>query len=290
MRYTTPLRYPGGKSRLTNFIKLVFRENNLLDGHYVEPYAGGASIAFSLLFYGYVSHIHINDLNKSVYAFWHSALYDIENLSRLICDTPVTMESWRQQKSIQENLSQHSVLEIGFSIFFLNRTNRSGIIQGGVIGGQKQNGKWKLDARYNKQDLIARIEKVERFRKQINLHNQDAAKFLFKIAPKLPANSLIYLDPPYYVKGHGLYENHYQHEDHVVVSKLVTRSVKQRWIVTYDNVPEIRRLYKGYRKLCYRLSYSAADRYEGSEVMFFSNKLIIPNVHSPTNKYCPSTC
>ncbi len=283
MGYTTsPLRYPGGKTRLANFIKLVYNRNDLCGGHYVEPYAGGAGIAWSLLFHDVVAHVHINDLSKPVYAFWGSVFRDTQNLCRLIQDTPVTMENWFHQKSIQENPVQHTNLELGFSTFFLNRTNRSGIIRGGVIGGKNQEGKWTLSARYNKSALIERIERIARYKSSVTLYNQDAAAFIIKVLPEIPFRSLVYLDPPYYTKGPGLYENYYKHEDHVSIAKLATKRIKQRWIVSYDNMPEVRKLYKGLRKLIYKLSYSAADRYRGAEVMFFSDKLKVPTVEDPT--------
>lgn len=281
MRYFTPLRYPGGKSKLAKFIQLIFEENRLLDGHYVEPYAGGAGIAFSLLFHEYATHVHINDLNRSVYAFWHSVLNETDNLCRLISDTPVTVSEWQRQKSIQNDLSNQSLLQLGFSTFFLNRTNRSGIISGGIIGGLQQFGEWKIDARYNKDALIARISKIARYRNRISLYNKDAIEFLTEITGTLPEKSLIYLDPPYYVKGQALYQNHYLHQDHVNLAFLVRRQLRQRWIVSYDHVQEIEQLYQDVRKITYHLSYSAADRYKGSEIIFFSDDLIIPNVHNP---------
>lgn len=282
MRFRSPLRYPGGKGKLANYIKLVFEGNNLLDGHYVEPYAGGASVAFSLLFEEYASHIHINDLNTSVYAFWHSVLNDSETLCHLIDSTPVTMKEWKRQKAIQNDSENHSLIELGFSTFFLNRTNRSGIIGGGVIGGKDQQGKWKIDARYNKAGLRERIEKIARYRDRISLYNLDASQFILDILPELPKKTLVYLDPPYYVKGEGLYEDHYQHEDHVTVAKLVTKNIKQRWIISYDSALEICKLYEAYRQIIYGLNYSAADRYEGSEVIVFCDKLSIPEIDNPT--------
>jgi len=288
MRYSTPLRYPGGKSKLANFIKLVLIKNKLLDGHYAEPYAGGAGIAFHLLLDSYVKHIHINDLNASVYAFWHSVVQDTENLCRLIRDTPVTIKSWKKQKSIQDDTKNHSTLEIGFSTFFLNRTNRSGIINGGIIGGKEQNSYWTLDARFNKQALISRIEKISNQKENITLYNQDAAQFIVKTIPSLPTKSLIYLDPPYYVKGRGLYQNYYGHNEHVAIAKLVSSKIKRYWIVSYDDAPEIRKMYTGYRKIGYKLSYSTAERYKGSEIMFFCEDLIIPKVDNPAKLNKPN--
>lgn len=282
-RFNTPLRYPGGKGKLIDFIMRVIEQNNLLDGHYVEPYAGGAGIAFTLLFLEHVSCIHLNDLNKSVYAFWHSILHDNDALCAKIENVEVTMAEWFKQKEVQQQPQQYSMLDLGFSTFFLNRTNRSGIINGGVIGGKNQSGEWKLDARFNKADLIQRIQKIVRYSNKIRLYNADAEVFISTRLPSLPDKTLVYLDPPYYVKGKGLYENHYIHEDHDRVSKLVQSSIKQPWVVSYDNVAQVNAMYPHRRKIVYGINYSAAVRYKGSEVMFFCDRLIIPDVNSHTN-------
>ena len=279
--FTSPLRYPGGKGMLAKFMKLILSKNNLLDSHYVELYAGGASLAWELLFEEYVHHVHINDISKQLYAFWVSVLQYTEDICKLIYDTPVTIEEWHHQKSIQHKPSHYSFAEIGFSTFFLNRTNRSGILQGGVIGGKNQDGKWKIDARFNKTDLIARIQKIARYSTRISIYNNDAYDFINLHLEKIPERSLIYLDPPYYLRGKKLYENHYTHEDHVKIANLVTNYIKQPWIVSYDNTPEIVELYQNFRNIEYKLSYSAQDRYFGSEIMFFIDDLTIPKVKNP---------
>ena len=192
------------------------------------------------------------------------------------------MEEWHRQKAIQKDQENHTPLEVGFSTFFLNRTNRSGIIKGGVIGGKQQTGKWKLDARFTKADLIRRIEKIAMFGSRIRLYNMDASDFIKNVLPELPHDkSLVYLDPPYYEMGKGLYENHYRHEDHVEISKLVQNRIKLPWIVSYDYAPEIMEMYGWARSISYRISYSAQDRYKGTEAMFFSRKLIVPDVKNP---------
>lgn len=282
-KFTTPLRYPGGKGKLTEFIKLVFVENNLISGHYVEPYAGGSGIALNLLFHEYVSKIHLNDLNRAVYAFWHTALNEPEALCKAIRDVDITMDEWHRQKAIFSTPSNHSLLELGFATFFLNRTNRSGIILGGVIGGKNQNGQWKLDARFTKHDLIQRIMKIAEYRSRIQLYNLDAALLIENLLPTLPENTLVYLDPPYYVKGQGLYENHYAHEDHVKIAELVQTKIVLPWVVSYDHAPEIVAMYKNCTAMTYGINYSAQDRYKGAEAMFFSDGLLIPHVQNPGN-------
>jgi len=280
MPFLTPLRYPGGKGKLANFMKLVFRDNNLLDAPYIEPFAGGAGVAIALLFGEFTSHIYINDINRSIYAFWYSVLNDTDALCQLIRDTPVTMEEWESQQSIQQSAGQATTLELGFSTFFLNRTNRSGIIAGGVIGGKNQDGPYKLDARFNRKNLISRIQRIARFGNRISLFNTDAAQFIRDVLPRISNNALVYFDPPYYVKGQGLYQNYYEHDDHLEIARLVA-GISQHWIVSYDNALQIQAIYNGYRQIVYNLNYSAGERYKGSEVMFFSDRLVIPAVESP---------
>jgi DNA adenine methylase len=284
MRHYSPLRYPGGKGRLAPFVQTLFERNNLADGHYVEPYAGGAAVGLSLLFLEYASRIYINDISKPVYLFWKVVLEETDALCRKIRDKQVTPEEWRRQRNILFHYRDHSRVSVAFSMFFLNRTNRSGIIHsGGMIGGNDQTGTWKIDARYNKPELISRIEAVASYSNRIHVSNKDAEAFLKSTVPNLPEKSLTFLDPPYFTQGQSLYENHYQPEDHVRLARVVKETLQQNWIISYDNHPQIRKAYRGCKKLVYLLPYSAARKYEGSEVMFFSDGLDVPTVKSPLN-------
>ena len=273
-RYSSPLRYPGGKTKLASFMGRLLESNNLVDGHYAEPYAGGAGLALSLLFSDYVRHIHINDIDRSVYAFWWAALHDTEALCRLIRDTPATPTTWQRQKAIQSQKETVDLLSLAFSSFFLNRTNRSGIIAtGGMIGGRHQAGKWALDARYNRTALVSRVQRIASYRSRISVTNWDAVDFLAKMASTLPERSLTYLDPPYYVKGQRrLYANYYSHKDHEVIANLLD-SYPHCWVVSYDYAPEILTLYRHHRCFVYTLTYTASARRDGAEVVFFSDDL-----------------
>lgn len=273
--FKTPLRYPGGKAKLSGFIKSVFADNSLMDGHYVEPYAGGAGIAFEVLFLECASHIHLNDIDRAVYCFWDAVVNHTDWLCKKITDTRISISQWKKQKAIHRDAANADPLELGFALFFLNRTNRSGILNGGVIGGLDQTGEWKIDARFNKPDLIQRIKKIASYRSRISIYNLDAAKFITEIISKLQQKALVYLDPPYFVKGKRLYRNHYKKNDHQVIAELIKSKISQRWIVSYDNVQDIIDLYAGHRRAVYNLDYSAAKRSVGSEVMFFCDNLVL---------------
>jgi len=275
LAHFSPLRYPGGKGKLAAYIKELMRENRLLDGEYAEPYAGGAAIAVELLLQDYASRIHINDLSRAIFAFWYTVLFETESLCRLIRDTPMTLEAWDAQKRIFAAPEAHDQTSLGFATFFLNRTNRSGILNGGIIGGREQTGAWKIDARFNRRELIYRIESIARLGRRISLTRMDALEFLRLGLQKWPEKTLIYLDPPYFAKGRDLYYDYYKPKDHEEVAKFVTHKLMhQRWVVSYDSAPEIQSLYQGHKSLLYDIGYSARlSSRVGREVMFFSNSL-----------------
>lgn len=277
-RYWSPLRYPGGKGKVANYIKLILLENNLLDIEYVEPYAGGASVALALLFEDYASHVHINDFDRSVWAFWAAVLHHTDELCSRIRDTAVTVDEWHRQRAIQRD-PDTPVLDLGFSTFFLNRTNRSGIVTGGIIGGQNQDGGWALDARYKHDHLIRRVQKVARFRSRITLTMLDAAALLDAWTDSATP-AIVYLDPPYFHHSERLYRNTYEPEDHAAIAERV-RKLPVPWVVSYDAADEVAQLYAGQRTVRYSLHYSAAARQQGSEVMFFSSDLTVPDIASP---------
>jgi DNA adenine methylase len=285
MSFYTPLRYPGGKRKLLHFFKALIAANHLDGCSYIEPYAGGAGLAMSLLFEGAVSSIHINDKNYSIYAFWHSVLNSTEDLCRKIYDTPVTIEEWRRQKAIQATPQLFSNLELGFSTFFLNRTNRSGILKGGVIGGKKQDGEWKLDARFTKSDLVKRIQAIANRQTQIQIDHKDAINYVKNIKKGLSnIPALFYFDPPYFEKGAELYDNFYEKKDHAKVSRCI-KKLHSPWVVSYDNHPAIQALYRGCKAITYSLNYTAQDKKRGAEFMAFSDSLSLPFWSAPRGRF-----
>lgn len=278
----TPLRYPGGKGKLAPFIKRLIELNSLSDGDYAEPYAGGAALALELLFHEYVSRIHINDISRPVFSFWRSVLHETDALAALVKETPLTVEEWDKQKLVFAHPADHDSLALGFATFYLNRTNRSGILNGGIIGGRDQTGPWKIDARYNAADLVARIVAIGRQAHRISLSNLDACEFIHRGARTWPERTLVYLDPPYFVKGRRLYHDFYRPKDHAQVADAVNRELTAHsWIVSYDDVPEIRDIYTDARTIAYTVGYSARTVRAGSEVMFFKDGLIVPPLCGP---------
>jgi DNA adenine methylase len=272
----SPLRYPGGKTSIFEVVSGFIKINKLQRRHYAEPYAGGCGLALALLYDGLVSDIHINDIDHGVWAFWDSVLNDTENLAEMIIQTPVTIDEREKQRELLTNNKTASALEIGFATFFLNRTNRSGIIKNaGVIGGRNQKGKYKLDCRFNKDNLLLRIRRIAKYRNRIHLDNQDAVDFMAQCEENLPEELFFCIDPPYFNKGSSLYANYYKKEDHKSLAKTIL-SLKRPWILTYDDTEEIKKLYSSRRQFQLNLNYSANVKRVGTEILVASKGLYIP--------------
>jgi DNA adenine methylase len=273
MRDASPLRYPGGKWRFASIFQRLILLNFTHRPAYLEPYAGGASLALSLLFSNAVSEVYLNDLDPAVHAFWVAALEKTDDFNELIDRTPVTPDEWRKQKQVYSRGISAGSLRLGFATFFLNRTNHSGILNGGMIGGKSQEGKWRLDARFNRAELIRRVKRISAYKNRIHLSHLDAIEFVrYK---GRGTNKLIYFDPPYYGAGKHLYLNAYRPSDHKTVRDRVS-TLQCRWVVSYDDVLPIRELYCDYRSRRVQLLHTARTARQGKEVIFFSPGLAIP--------------
>ena len=264
----SPLRYPGGKAKLTDFFKNLVEKNNLQGYRYVEPFAGGANVALSLLIDGYVKDIIINDFDKSIYAFWISILQDTPTFLRRIQNIPLTMEEWYKQNNIIANSDRYSLFDIGFAAFYLNRTNFSGVATAGPLGGYNQTGKYKIDARFNRSDLINRISLISSYRNHIFVKNMDALALIKSL--KAENKIIIYFDPPYFIQGKKLYTNFYKENDHIILSKNI-KKLKVPWVLTYDNVDYIKTLYSEIETYNISINYSAKTHTKGKELMFLNN-------------------
>lgn len=277
----SPLRYPGGKSRLVVFIKSIIEQNYLKGGTYIEPFSGGAAIALALAIDGYMERIVINDYDRSIYAFWYSILHYTDAFIDKIRNTPLSLKEWHTQRIIQLDKQNTDLFDLGFSTFFLNRTNRSGILKAGVIGGLNQTGPYKIDARYNKEKLIERIRIIAQHKNKFILHNENAINLLHRYR-NISRKNLIYLDPPYYEKGRELYVNFFKESDHIELSKTIQQRDNMNWVITYDNHSFINNLYTNAKSLTYTLPYSAGINKHGIELLFCKQNIIMPENLWPT--------
>ncbi len=281
MNYS-PLRYPGGKYKIAPMVKLLIEKTGMKNITYIEPFAGGAGVSLELLFSGAAEHIVINDYDKAIYSIWRAIIEDTNQFVELIENTNVSIDEWYRQKDIYINQSNRYSVELAFSAFFLNRTNRSGILAAGPIGGYEQNGNYSVDARYNKENLIERIIKISKRKDNITVYNKDVRSFIKKYLHKYN-NLFMYLDPPYYKKGQELYKNFFVYKDHKEIADLL-KTEKCFWMVTYDVEPEIEKLYSEFSTRYFDLSYSVAKKKKASEVMILCNQDLWPSIQELQNR------
>ncbi|MBL7729872.1 MAG: DNA adenine methylase [Chitinophagaceae bacterium] len=276
LNYYSPLRYPGGKRNFVPLFVNVFEKSELSIKSYYEFYAGGAGAALELLLKGYVKKIVLNDADFHIYAFWDSVLRDTDNFLRKITDTKITIDEWRKQKQIYQNFHHEDILNVGFSTFFLNRTNRSGILsKAGPIGGHMQNGNFKLDVRFHKTNLSNLITRIADNSAKISLYNEDAITLMKRLRLELQRRtSFLFLDPPYFEKGKNLYLNFYELENHIELKTFLEKHLSWNWILSYDNSPAIFRLYQKFPKRIFQIKYSLQDKKNAKEIVVFSNPLI----------------
>ena len=274
--FYSPLRYPGGKAKLADFMQLMIEKLNHKLGVYIEPFAGGAGIALNLLFNDYVSHIVINDYDKAIASFWKALLSENDRFIDAIMSVPLTVDEWQHQKTIIDSAKQYS-FELGFATFYLNRTNRSGILKGGLIGGKEQVSDWKMDARFNRENLSEKVRLIGSRKKDITIYNKDVSTFINTFLPKYSDNALVYFDPPYFYKGKQLYMNYFTLKDHKRIETLVRNNLKSDWIITYDNAPAIRNIYQNYPMKKYELNYSIGEKRKSDEIMIMPDECFFPN-------------
>lgn len=275
----SPLRYPGGKGSLSPFLTDLLELNDLMGCHYYEPYAGGAGAALNLLSKGLVSHIHINDADPRVYALWSAILGNAEPFAERILNVPLDIDEWRRQHAIctQGNEADHFAL--GFAAFYMNRCNRSGVLKGaGPIGGYAQNGKWRLDVRFNREDLAARVLALGSLRERISVTGLDAIEFLKRCLPKgrARAKAFVYADPPYVIKGQKLYLNAYGPDDHAALSKYLDKQLSLPWLVSYDDSDLIRGLYAKHQIDILPIRYSLQNKRAAHELLIAPHRIYLP--------------
>lgn len=262
----SPLRYPGGKFKIYNRVKKII-ETNTLNKSYVEPFAGGFGIGLRLLHDNVVETAILNDLDPHIYNFWHTILYNTDEFIAIMMSTPITLNERKRQKKIYDDVNTTQI-EDGFATFFLNRVNFSGVITGGPIGGFAQSGKYKLNCRFNKDEIKKKIEQISLFRNRVELYNHDANELIANHLQKRIQECFFYLDPPYVKKGHKLYANYFEEDDHRTLKKTIAGHLKNtHWIITYDDCELVRDIYKDYYMIGYDILHSAGRCVQGKEVV-----------------------
>ena len=271
----TPLRYPGGKTKMYKFIREIIELNDLHET-YIEPFAGGAGLALKLLLKQDVKRIVINDSDRAIFFFLKCVIKNSDDLCEFIRTVSLDLKTWNKQREIYLNKDYFSDLKVAMATLYLNRTNTSGIIKGGPIGGVTQKGIYKIDARFNRETLIRKIQTIEKHREYIDVFNYDVFDFLNLNNIKKYHNALINFDPPYVNKGGQLYMNFFNEKNHIRLEEEIEK-IDSNWIVTYDICELIKNKYENFRQMYIDINYSARTSRKAKELVVFSNNLQIPH-------------
>jgi DNA adenine methylase len=284
--HASPLRYPGGKAKLAPFLGEAVRLNGVSYGTFAEAFAGGAGAALELLFSQAVTNVALNDADPLIFAIWKAILMDPKRFQRRIARAPLTVNYWRTRKKIvrrNESKLRDEIFEVGWSAFYLNRCNRSGVFDAGPIGGHDQTGNYLIDARFNREGLKKRIERIADYSHAIRVYNLDAVEFLRRIQYERGFRrdqTVVYLDPPYFLKGPTLYAHYFTRPQHERLSQFLNATAKFRWIVSYDDVSEIHALYAKQAVNIHNMCYQVHTRKEGRELIVSSSNCDLPKARS----------
>lgn len=270
MRTLSPFRYPGGKYSLRFLIKNIIDLKGNID-EFVEPFAGGAGVSLWLLQNHYIKKIKINDYDPMIFLVWKSIFNYSKSFIEKIRETKIDFENWTIQKSIirdKENYDRYSELELGFAAFFINRCSRSGMITDrvGPIGGKKQTGEWRIDARFNKDELIRKIEILGGLKNQIEISNCDAIEMMSRLDSPIE-KTVVYVDPPYFKHGPQLYRHYFNEYDHIRLAKYLQNGFQYQWIVSYDDDIFIRKIYEQQSFEDIELFHRAQYKHIGKELL-----------------------
>lgn len=280
MRHQSPLRYPGGKASLAGLLEDTIDLNGLRGAAYYEPFAGGAGAALTLLDRGVVETLFLNDLDARVFAFWRATLNQTAKMIDRTMSVPLTIDEWLRQREICRAPSLHCQIDVAFAAFYMNRCNRSGVLTGaGPIGGLKQSGKWRLDARFYREKLAARLASIGRNRDRIFVSCLDAIEFLKTWLPGGMGrqSAFVYLDPPYVVKGQRLYLNAYEERDHSRLASYICQQNVLPWLMSYDDTPVVRKLYSSKKLSNLTIDYKLHQKRSAQELIITPSQLATPS-------------
>jgi DNA adenine methylase len=277
-RYLSPLRYPGGKARLAPYLANLICGQPVRPTVYAEPFAGGAGAALRLLADETVQAIWLNDLCPGIAAFWRSVFFDTEGMARQIEAARVDLDYWHEARAVFSAPQSHSDAELGFATFYLNRCNRSGILGARPIGGLNQDGRWKIDARFNRQALADRVRRLGQYRRRVQISQLDARDFLRQVEP-FGNNVFLYVDPPYVSQGEGLYLDSLSYDDHKELADQLTES-SMPWLLTYDVAARVTEsLYCGLRTAQFNIAHTAQRQHVGRELAVFGPTLEVSGIN-----------
>ncbi|GAB3087674.1 DNA adenine methylase [Corynebacterium aquatimens] len=267
----SPLRYPGSKGQISGNIQALIEEYPETIETYFEPFCGGAAVALELLLEGIVGRVWLNDADPGIYSFWKAIVTETERFCAKLQTVPLNVEEWNHWKSISDQaIDDEYDFDLGFANFYLNRTNHSGVIRGGLIGGRSQTGKYKMDCRFNREALTDLIERIADQKDRIIITGFDGVKLLGSASEEFGIendSTFVFVDPPYVKKADRLYMNHFKLTDHYKLGEVLYESSFTNWLLTYDDDALVREIYAGHTNWDLKIGYSAHKKRNATEVL-----------------------
>lgn len=239
------LRYPGGKTKikktiLSKLIKIYDNDNDI--NEYREPFFGGGSIGLEFIKESpNIKNFWLNDKDFGIYALWKSVLSNPTELKFLVREfVPTVGKFYEFKNDLLFGEKSDDIVNIGFKKLAIHQISYSGLgtKSGSPQGGKSQKSKYKIDCRWSPNHICKNIDNINNLfcSRNIKITNLDFSEILDG------GEALIYLDPPYYEKGGELYQYSFNFWDHLKLAESL-KLTKNKWLLSYDDCSEIRKLY-----------------------------------------------
>ena len=274
MKLTNPLRYPGSKASFASSVGAFVTACGYTGFEIVEPFAGSASVSIDLVSSGVCSKAILIERDPLLYAFWSAVFFDTRRLCNRINKLSIDLGTWHDLRPLLaiNSPDEYELIDLAVAGLFFNRTNFSGVLHAGPIGGQQQKSVYKVNCRFNKDDLIARIRAIAKLQNRVEVIFSDALGFLETQKEAVNQNRFYYVDPPYFVQGEKLYRYSFELSQHKQLAKVLSE-LKAPWLLSYDRHPVIEMLYERYASSGFKFKYSSKIRKVEREFLVTNIKL-----------------
>ena len=229
---TSPLRYPGGKSRaLKKILPLIPNEFS----EYREPFLGGGSVFVALKQQNPNLLCRVSDLNRDVSSFWITLKNHPDILTRAIKEIKNNCKDGKSLYSKLATAKPQGILGRALRFYIMNRITYSGTVDSGGYSSES----------FYKRFTHSRIEgllPLAEILKNVEVTNESYERLLFEKGKDV----FIFLDPPYWKQRNfplygkkGDLNKFFNHEQFAINVK----KCKHKWLITCDDSDLIRTLF-----------------------------------------------
>src|SRR3990167_6998031 len=284
MHFYSPLRYPGSKRKLCNYLDKILAKNNYSPQVLIEPFVGGGSVFINFLLRHKEGKVVIEDKDELIYNFWKTLFDEPSYLIRFVKKVRVDLKTFDRYRHVSSHTDKFSRKKLAEACLFLNRTSFSGILNNsaGPIGGREQKSIYKIDCRFGRENLIKKIKSISAFKNRVVVlpYNwEETLKYVAGEDKYKNARLLYYFDPPFYKKAAQLYRYHFDNVSHKNLRDRLMK-LKQAWILSYDRAQEIQNLYSAFTRINVSMPYSINSPAKRLEKELIITPLKLPKIKS----------